>query len=148
MIKDIIVFKAGIADNYVVQIRRTLLQLVALGVFMTLSALASGQTSVIPGLLTGWTSSVLYFLLMCRRVKQIAELPPGQALASMRAGWLLRYGFIIAMLVLSVQVPGIDFWAAVVGIFSLHIVLVINAVYIVVYGLIANLGKKNNSGRE
>lgn len=148
MIKDVIVFKAGFADNYVVQVRRTLLQLLALGLFMTLSALAADQTLVIPGLLIGWTSSVIYFLLMCRRVKQSAELPPGQALASMRAGWLIRLGFIIAILVLSVRVPGIDFWAAVVGLFSLHIVLLINAVYIVVCGLIANFGKQNNSGRE
>ncbi len=149
MIKDVIVFKAGFADNYVDQVRRTLLHLLALGLFMILSALLSEKVLVIPGLLTGWTSSVVYFLLMCRRVKQSAELPPEKALTSMRAGWLLRFGFMIAMLVLSVHVPGIDFWAAVVGLFSLHIVLLVNAVCIVVSGLIANLGKpKINSGRE
>lgn len=147
MIKDVSVFKAGFADNYVVQVRRTLVQLVALMVFMTLSAWVSNKFSIIPGLLIGWTSSVIYFLLMCRRVKQSAELPPSKALASMRAGWLIRFGFMIAILVLSVQLPGIDFWAAVVGLFSLHIVLMINAVYIVVCGLISSR-QENNSGRE
>lgn len=137
-------FKAGFADNYVDQVKRTLLQLLALGLFLTLSALLSNKAFIIPGLLIGWTSSVIYFLLMCRRVKQSAELPPEKALASMRAGWLLRFGFMIAILILSVHVPGIDFWAAVVGLFSLHIVLLLNAVCIVVSGLISNLGKSKN----
>ncbi len=136
-------FKAGFADNYVGQVRKTLLHLLALGMFLTISAFLSDKVFLIPGLLVGWTSSVLYFLLLCRRVKRSAELPPDKALASMRAGWVLRFGFMIAMLVLSVKVPGIDFWAAVVGLFSLHIVLVLNAVYFVVSELIANLGNQN-----
>ncbi|WP_371363159.1 hypothetical protein SRRS_41140 [Sporomusa rhizae] len=136
-------FKAGFADNYVGQVQKTLLHLLALGVFLTISAFLSDKVFFIPGLLVGWTSSVLYFLLLCRRVKKSAELPPDKALASMRAGWVLRFGFMIAMLVLSVKVPGIDFWAAVVGLFSLHIVLVLNAVYFVVFELISNLGNQN-----
>lgn len=136
-------FKAGFADNYVGQVRKTLLHLLALGLFLTISAFLSDKVFFIPGLLVGWTSSVLYFLLLCRRVKKSAELPPDKALASMRAGWVLRFGFMIAMLVLSVKVPGIDFWAAVVGLFSLHIVLVLNAVYFVVFELISNLGNQN-----
>lgn len=136
-------FKAGFADNYVGQVRKTLLHLLALGLFLTISAFLSDKVFLIPGLLVGWTSSVLYFLLLCRRVKKSAELPPDKALASMRAGWVLRFGFMIAMLVLSVKVPGIDFWAAVVGLFSLHIVLVLNAVYFVVFELISNLGNQN-----
>ena len=133
--------KMEFSDNYTSQVRRTLLHLLAWGLFITIGALVSGRMFIIPGLLTGWTSSLLYFLLMCRRVKKSAELPPGQAVASMRTGWLLRYGFMISMLVLSVQVPGIDFRAAVVGLFSLHIVLFLNAVCIVVSGLITNVGK-------
>lgn len=136
------------ADNYAEQMRRTLLHLLAWGLFVTFSALLSGKISMIPGLLTGWTSSLLYFLLMCRRVKKSAELPPEKALASMRTGWLFRYGFIISILVLAVKVPGIDFWAAVVGLFSLHIVLILNAVWIVVAGLITNLGKSRITRRR
>lgn len=133
--------KIEFSDNYTGQVRRTLLHLLAWGLFITIGALVSGRISIIPGLLTGWTGSVLYFLLMCRRVKKSAELPPEQAVASMRTGWLLRYGFMVSMLVLSVHVPGIDFLAAVVGLFSLHIVLFLNAVGIVVSGLITNFGK-------
>lgn len=126
-------------DNYTGQVRQFLLYLLAWGIFITLATLLSGNVDIIPGLLTGWTSSLFYFLLMCRRIKKSAELPAGQAVASMRTGWLLRYGFMISILVLSVQVPGINFWAAVVGLFSLHIVLVLHAVCIVVSGLITNV---------
>lgn len=142
-------FKVGFADNYLAQVRQTLIHLAAWGLFVTLGALLSNRAFIIPGLLTGWVASVLYFLLMCRRVKKSAELSPGQAVASMRVGWLIRFSFLISILVLSVHVPGIDFWAAVVGLFSLHIVLMVNAVVIVVAGLIPNVGKsKINSGRE
>ncbi|WP_371372253.1 ATP synthase subunit I [Sporomusa aerivorans] len=134
-------FNVGFAEDYSGQVRRTLLHLLAWGLFITLSALLSSKISLLPGLVIGWTSSVIYFLLMCRRVKKSVELPPEKALASMRAGWLLRFVFMISMLILSSNVPGIDFWAAVVGLFSLHIVLMVNAVCIVVLGLIANLGK-------
>lgn len=131
--------KAEFADSYTGQVKRTLTHVIAWGVFITLSAFVSGRLSIVPGLLTGWTASVIYFLLMCRRVKKSSELPPDEALASMRAGWLMRYGFMISVLVLAVKIPGIDFWAAVVGLFSLHIVLMLHAVCIVVSGLIANL---------
>ncbi|MDF2569018.1 MAG: hypothetical protein K0R55_622 [Sporomusa sp.] len=141
--------KVGFADNYAAQVKQTLTQLVAWGIFVTLGALLSKQFYIIPGLLTGWLGSVIYFLLMCRRVKKSAELSPGQAVASMRVGWLVRFSFLISILILSIHVPGIDFWAAVVGLFSLHIVLMVNAVCIVVCGLITNVGKsKINSGRE
>lgn len=133
--------KMEFSNNYTSHVRRVLLHLLAWGLFITVSTLVSGRVGILLGLLTGWTSSLFYFLLMCRRIKKSAELPPGQAVASMRTGWLLRYGFMISMLVLSVHLPGIDFWAAVVGLFSLHIVLFLNAVGIVVSGLITNLGK-------
>ncbi|WP_425058650.1 hypothetical protein SCACP_33070 [Sporomusa carbonis] len=136
-------------DDYAARVRRTLIYLLAWGLLVTLSAVLSGKIFIVPGLLLGWSGSLIYFLLMCRRVKKSADLPPGQAVASMRAGWLLRFGFIIAILVLSIQVPGIDFWAAVVGLFSLHIILMLDAVYIVVAGLIANSNNpKINSGKE
>jgi hypothetical protein len=145
IIKDVIVFNVGFAEDYSGQVRQTLLHLLAWGLFITLSALLSKQILLIPGLVTGWTSSVIYFLLMCRRVKKSLDLPPEKALASMRAGWLVRFVFMISILVLASNVPGINFWAAVVGLFSLHIVLMVNAVCIVVSGLIANLGKSKSN---
>ena len=133
--------KMEFSNNYTSQVWRVLLHLLAWGLFITVGALVSGRVGILSGLLIGWTSSLFYFLLMCRRIKKSAELPPEQAVASMRTGWLLRYGFMISMLILSVHLPSIDFWAAVVGLFSLHIVLFLNAVGIVVSGLITNLGK-------
>lgn len=139
----------GFADDFAAQMRRTLAHLGAWVFFITFSAFISDKLFIIPGLLTGWSGSVIYFLLMCRRVKKSVELPPEKAVASMRAGWLLRFSFAISILVLSIYVPGIDFWAAVVGLFSLHIVLMVNAVITVSAGLVSNLNKSNvKSGKE
>ncbi|MGL5514745.1 MAG: ATP synthase subunit I [Sporomusa sp.] len=133
--------KIGFADNYAIQVRQTLVHLSAWGLLITVGAFLSNKISIIPGLLTGWSGSVIYFLLMCRRVKKSVELPLGQAVAAMRSGWLSRFSFTISLLVLSVYVPGIDFWAAVVGLFSLHIVIMLNAVFFVIAKLIADVGK-------
>ncbi|QDR82116.1 ATP synthase subunit I [Sporomusa termitida] len=141
--------KTGFADDFAVQMRRTLAHLGAWVFFITCSAFITDKIFVIPGLLTGWSGSVIYFLLMCRRVKKSAELPPGKAVASMWAGWLIRFSFAISILVLSIYVPGIDFWAAVVGLFSLHIVLMVNAVITVITGLLENVNKSNSKiGKE
>lgn len=138
----------GFVDNYAVQVRQTLVHLSAWGLLITVGAFFSNKISIIPGLLTGWSGSVIYFLLMCRRVKKSAELPLGQAVATMRSGWLIRLSFAISLLVFSVYVPGIDFLAAVVGLFSLHIVIMLNAVLFVVAKLIAGVGKSKFSGKE
>ncbi len=141
--------KTGFADDFAAQMQRTLAHLCAWVLFITLSALISDKIFIIPGLLTGWSGSVIYFLLMCRRVKKSIELSPEKAVASMRAGWLIRFSFAISILVLSIYVPGIDFWAAVVGLFSLHIVLMVNAVITVITGLLENFNKSNSkSGKE
>jgi len=141
--------KIGFADNYAAQVRQTLVHLSAWGLLITVGAFLSNKISIIPGLLTGWSGSVIYFLLMCRRVKKSAELSLSQAVATMRSGWLIRLSFTISLLVLSVYVPGIDFWAAVVGLFSLHIVFMLNAVLFVASELVGSVGKsKNNSGKE
>lgn len=134
-------FKIGFADNYAVQVRQTLVHLAVWVLLITVGALASSKMFFIPGLLLGWSGSVIYFLLMCRRVKKSAELPLGQAVSTMRSGWLIRLSFIISLLVVSVYVPEIDFLAAVVGLFSLHIILMLNAVFFVVSELIAGVGK-------
>jgi hypothetical protein len=133
--------KMQFSDTYNGQVRQFLLHMLIWGLLLTLGASLVRKVYIVPGFLIGWTSSLFYFLYMCHKVKKSAELPQGKAIASMRTGWLFRYGFMISILVLSVKLPGINFWAAVVGLFSLHIVLMLQAVCIVVLGLITNVSK-------
>ncbi|MBP2637707.1 MAG: hypothetical protein H6Q72_3614 [Firmicutes bacterium] len=133
--------KMQFSDTYNGLIRQFLLHMLLWGLVIILGASLFRKVYIMPGFLIGWTSSLFYFLYMCHKVKKSAELPQGKAIASMRTGWLFRYGFMISILVLSVKIPGINFWAAVVGLFSLHIVLMLQAVCIVVSGLVTNVGK-------
>lgn len=92
---------------------------------------AAGQGWRLPGFFLGALTSLIYFLLMAARVRKSAELPVKQAVTYMRLGWLVRLSFIVLMLFLSIKVPLFDFWAAVAGLFSLQMVLFINAVVVV-----------------
>ena len=118
-------------QDFAVEIKRTLLQMVGWGVFTIISAGLMGFDFLILGLVVGNVASIIYFLLMGYRVKRAAQLPPEKAIASMRAGWLVRLAFIVLVLVLSLHLPQISFGAAAVGLFSLQFVIFFNAVYFV-----------------
>ena len=118
-------------QDYVIEIKRTLLQMSVWGIFVCSSAYFIGDVWRIPGLVLGVITSMIYFLLMCYRVNQSASMPVHKALIYMRIGWLIRLSFVILMLVLSVKIPAIDFWSAVVGLFTLQVILFLNAVVIV-----------------
>lgn len=96
--------------------------------FLIVSAFISGLPEKIPGLLLGVVTSAVYLVLMAKRVEKSAGLPVSSAVFSMRVGWVLRLSFIVMMLIVSLKVPGIDFIAAVVGLFSLHIIMLFSVV--------------------
>lgn len=92
---------------------------------------AAGQGWRLPGFFLGALTSLIYFLLMAARVRKSAELPLKQAVFTMRFGWMVRLSFIVMTLLVAVKVPLFDFWAVAVGLFSLQMVLLINAVVVV-----------------
>jgi hypothetical protein len=112
--------------EYRVEIKRTVLQIAIWSATVSTSAWISGKEAVIPGFLVGVLTSTVYFLLMCYRIRRSADMPIKQAISYMRTGWGIRFAFIVMMLYLSANVPWIDFWAAVLGLFSLYVVLIIN----------------------
>ena len=118
-------------QEYVIQVKRTLLQMGLLLVVLSGGACLTAHQAAIPGLLLGTAGSASYFLLMCYRVKQSAGLTPERAVASMRMGWLVRFSLVILILILSLKIPQIDFLAAVVGLFTLQLVIIFNAILIV-----------------
>jgi hypothetical protein len=115
-------------EDFTIQVRRTLLQMTMLVTAEAVVAAAAGHASVIPGLVLGAAGSGVYFLLMGYRVRRAAELPADKAVAYTRAGWIVRLSFIVLILVLSLKIPQVNFPAAVLGLFSLQIVLIVNAV--------------------
>lgn len=55
----------------------------------------------------------------------------------MRYGWIIRLSFVVAVLIISLKIPGIDFLAAAAGLFSLQIVIAMQAISIVIVGFIS-----------
>lgn len=124
-------------QDYVIEVRRTLIQMTLWGLFVGGSAFVAGMHNILPGLALGTVTSMIYFLLMCYRVKKSSTMPVHKAIAYMRAGWLVRLAFLVLMLVLAVSISDIQFFgAAIVGLFSLHIVILFNAVVLVVQEVI------------
>jgi hypothetical protein len=122
-------------QEYAIQIKRTLLQIGLLAVTMSVVTGVLGHATAVPGLLLGTVASIVYFLLMCYRIKRSAELPPIKAVTYMRVGWFIRMGFVALLLTVSLKIKEIEFWAAVLGLFSLQIVIIINAAAMVAKSL-------------
>ncbi len=119
-------------EEFITKARCTLGQMALWGLATFVAAFLAGRADLIPGLALGTLTSVIYFLLMCYRVKKMADLPPARAVLYVRTGWLLRLLFISLMLVVSLHVPGVSFLAAVGGLFTLQIVLLLKAVVFVI----------------
>lgn len=114
-------------QEYIVEVKRTLLQIIAWGALLCGIAYFTGFGWRIPGLILGMITSMIYFLLMCYRIGKSAEMSVPKAISYMRLGWLLRLSFVAIMLVLSIKIPLFDFLSAVIGLFSLQAVIIGNA---------------------
>ena len=115
-------------QDFALEIRRILYQLLIWAIVAAAGAWLAGYAQWIPGLLTGVIASALYFLQLCYRVRKSADMPISKAVTYMRVGWLLRLGFILLILILSVHTAVINFWAAVAGLFSLQMIMTLNAI--------------------
>jgi hypothetical protein len=118
-------------QEYVIEIRKTVLHMFVWGISICAVAYFMGLSERLAGLSIGIFTSIVYFLLMCYRIQKSADMPIHRALLYMRVGWLMRLLFIVVMLLLSVKIPGIDFWSAVLGLFTLQIVMFLQAAVIV-----------------
>ncbi len=118
-------------QEYAKEIKKTILQMLVWGICISASAYFMGLTERVAGLTIGIFTSIVYFLLMCYRVNKSAGMSVHKALLYMRVGWLMRLSFILIMLLLSLKIPGIDFWSAVFGLFTLQIVMFIQAAVII-----------------
>jgi len=115
-------------QDFALEIRRILYQLLIWAIVAAAGVWLAGYAQWIPGLLTGVIASALYFLQLCYRVRKSADMPISKAVTYMRVGWLLRLGFILLILIISVHTAVINFWAAVAGLFSLQMIMILNAI--------------------
>lgn len=118
-------------QEYVIEVKKTVLQIMVWAVIICSTAYFAGFGWRIPGLILGVITSIIYFLLMCYRVSKSANMSVPKAISYMRLGWLMRLSFISLMLLLSIKVPMFDFVSAVIGLFSLQVIIVVNASMIV-----------------
>jgi len=125
--------------EYLGQVRRTLIYLFLWAAFVVISAYLTGNAPIIRGFLFGFAANVIYYILMFRRIPKIIDLPPDKAITYMRFGWIIRLIFILAMLTMALKIPGIEFLAAVCGLFSLKAVLFIQAAVMVILGVMAKI---------
>lgn len=114
--------------EFLLEVRRTLLQMTILVLVMCAGAYLAGRGTVAVGLLVGLAAGIVYYLLLGYRVKKCIAVPVDKAVFIMRIGWGIRFVFIILVLLAALINDNIDFFAVVVGLFSLHIVMIINAV--------------------
>lgn len=115
-------------QEYVLEIRRTVVPYLLFGMINCIGVVFAGKPGLLPGLMLGIAAGVVYFLMMSRRVKKSAELSVSRAVWHMRIGWIVRFGFVIVIFIVSFNHPHIDIWATFTGFFLLHVVIVFNAI--------------------
>ncbi|WP_378951077.1 ATP synthase subunit I [Pelosinus sp. sgz500959] len=119
-------------QEYVIEIKRTLLHILLWGALICSGAYFLNQDWRIPGLIMGIMTSMIYFLLMCYRINKSATMSVPKAISYMRIGWLMRLAFVVLMLFLSIKIPSLDFLSAVIGLFSLQVVGILNASLLII----------------
>lgn len=113
-------------------VRRFLLQMAAWAALVTAGLYVAGYGGKVAGFLAGTAVSIIYFLLLGYRVRRSAAMPPKQAVAYMRMGWVIRLAFVALAVIWMLKVPAIDFTGAILGLFSFKIVLLLNGFWLVV----------------
>lgn len=121
-------------QEFFIEIKRTLVQMSLWGAFVLCCMYLSQSAFLMSGFVLGFLTSLIYYLLTCYRIKKCIDLPLAKAVAYMRIGWAMRLVFVVLMLGLSIHTPQLNFWGAVAGMFSLHAVMLFNAVFIIVKG--------------
>lgn len=108
---------------------------VTMGLFLGTSIIvvvAAGRTDILSSMLLGGLGSYIYFFLLAYRVYKSADMHPLVAIRYMRAGTGLRLGFICAMVVIGLKLPGIKFLPLFYGLYTYQFVVHIESMVTVV----------------
>lgn len=118
----------ALMQEFISEIRCTAAQMLLWSGLLCLLAYISGFNLAIPGLISGTIASLVYFVLTAYRIRRSADLSVDKAVRYMRIGWVIRFGFIVSILLMAVRVSQTNFWATIAGLMSFHIVIIINAI--------------------
>ncbi|WP_312420416.1 ATP synthase subunit I [Anaerospora hongkongensis] len=114
-------------NEYIGLLKRILSHLLIWIVLVAAVLYGTDHQNWILGFIVGAGASIVYFILMSYRILKSLEVMPSKAVSYMRAGWLIRLIFVILVLILALKIPGIHFLAAIVGLFSLQFIIVLEA---------------------
>lgn len=101
------------------------------GLVVVLGGCLAGRQHLLPGFGLGFLASISYYLLLSLRVRKLVDVPPEKTAAYMRMGWIVRLSLIILVLILALNMPGIDFLSTVIGLFSFQFVMVVQTILLV-----------------
>ena len=118
--------------QYLDQVKRTVIMLLifAAVVLVTISFLQFDKT-IVYGFLWGFLASLIYYIFITIRVKKCADMEPLVAQRYMGVGAILRFFFLSLMLILAIKIPQTNFLATVVGLFSFHVVMILDVLIVV-----------------
>lgn len=114
-------------NEYIGLLKRILSHLLMWIVLVAAVLYGTDHQNWILGFIVGAGASIVYFILMSYRILKSLEVMPSKAVSYMRAGWLIRLIFVILVLILALKIPDIHFLAAIVGLFSLQFIIVLEA---------------------
>ena len=95
-------------------------------VLISLALIAFDEKAMAKGLILGTLLSVINFLVMARSIPKSLGKTPAKARAIGFMSVLGRYGILAIPLVAGMKMDTVSFWAAVVGIFAVQIVILID----------------------
>jgi hypothetical protein len=132
--------------EYFLQVRQILFQISYFAFWLVCGALLVGHGDWIPGFILGILGSVFYFLLMAYQVKRAATFAVPKAISYIRMSWLVRLCVVVVVVLLALHGKKVNFVAALVGLFSLQIVIMLNAILVMAKSFIHRSG--NTRGRK
>lgn len=118
-------------QEYLIEIRRTLLPYILLCLASCVGAYLGGKLQVMLGLFEGMVVGVVYFLMMSSRVQKSLELPMQKAVWYMRIGWFIRVAFVLMVFIATLRYSQVDFPALLAGFFLLHFAILVRPLLMV-----------------
>lgn len=108
--------------------KRVLWQLLISVIILAIILWQEQQMILLNGVLAGFIAGLTYFYIIGKRLFKSTELELEKAVIYMRAGWFIRLSILVLIFILSIRISTAMFWAAVVGLVWVNVVVLINAV--------------------
>lgn len=116
-------------NTYQSSIKLILIKMALFIVMFLTYAIATNRFDAINSLLLGAVGSYGYLFLLARNVHKSTCMPAKEAVRHVRAGLVIRLGFVSTMAVMALKLPDIQFVPFFIGLYTCQIVMRIDAVF-------------------